>query len=268
MQKKILNLGCGQRYHEDWTNVDFYSDDKNIISTNLLKGIPFPNGTFDVVYHSHVLEHFSKNDGVNFIKECYRVLKPGGILRVVIPDLGGIIKEYNRLFTALENGKNEFEADYDWILLELFDQMVRNYSGGEMAKYLTQKKISNEKFVSLRMGEAFGNFRTAFTKQDTGVVTKKITIKKIINWLKKHVPFQAYRIGHFRQSGEIHQWMYDSYSLKRLLNNCGFINTEIMEPNTSRVNNWNSYGLDYKNGIVYKADSLFMEANKPILLQA
>src|SRR5687767_3201991 len=100
---KYLNLGCGDRYISDWTNVDFVSQGKGVIAHNLIEGIPFPDNSFDVVYHSHVLEHFTKQRGFLFIKECYRVLKPNGILRIVVPDLEEIVREYFKsLSGALE----------------------------------------------------------------------------------------------------------------------------------------------------------------------
>ena len=67
---KYLNLGCGSHYSTatEWTNLDFTSLDNNVIAHNLLIGIPFEDNSFDLVYHSHVLEHFSKEDGETFIE--------------------------------------------------------------------------------------------------------------------------------------------------------------------------------------------------------
>src|SRR5689334_18953207 len=84
-----LNLGCGYHYSSapEWINVDFVATGGGVQPHNLLDGIPFPDNSFDLVYHSHVLEHFTKNDGECFIAECFRVIKPGGFIRVAIPDL-------------------------------------------------------------------------------------------------------------------------------------------------------------------------------------
>jgi predicted SAM-dependent methyltransferase len=51
---KLLNLGCGKRFHKDWVNLDFVSNNPSVSAHNLLNGIPFENDAFDVVYHSHV----------------------------------------------------------------------------------------------------------------------------------------------------------------------------------------------------------------------
>jgi predicted SAM-dependent methyltransferase len=152
MNKQFLNLGCGHRYHDEWTNVDFRRTGKNVIAANLLKGIPFNNDTFDMVYHSHAIEHFSKQDAPKFLKECYRVLKPNGIIRIAFPDLEQMVSHYIRLLKELQNGNMQYEPDYDWIMLELYDQTVRNISGGEMFQYFVRDSIPNEKFLLERCG--------------------------------------------------------------------------------------------------------------------
>ncbi len=91
---KCINLGCGNRYLQGWTNVDFLPMPPDVQGHNLLKGIPYPDATFDVAYHSHILEHFTAQDGLRFLKECQRVLKPDGILRVAVPDLESIATSY------------------------------------------------------------------------------------------------------------------------------------------------------------------------------
>jgi hypothetical protein len=72
----------------------------------------------------------------------------------------------------------------------------------------------------------------------------------------------ALEIGKFRNSGEIHQWMYDRYSLNKLLFNAGFQNITIKSAFQSQVPNWNKYQLDVKDGIVLKPDSIFIEGIK------
>src|SRR3989338_5668159 len=61
--------------------------DPEIIGQSLLRPLEFADNTFYAVYHSHLLEHLPKRYVPVFLQECWRVLKPGGILRVVVPDL-------------------------------------------------------------------------------------------------------------------------------------------------------------------------------------
>ncbi|WP_234300753.1 class I SAM-dependent methyltransferase [Sphaerospermopsis aphanizomenoides] len=148
--KKKLNLGCGSRLNPEWTNINFVSTAEGVIAHNLRQGIPFPDESFDVVYHSHLLEHFHKSEAEPFIKECYRVLRPQGILRVVVPDLEQIARMYLHCLERASSGDKEWEENYKWMLLEMYDQTVRNSSGGEMGSFLYRKDISNQDFVIRR----------------------------------------------------------------------------------------------------------------------
>jgi len=109
-----LNLGCGAVAPEGWENVDFAIGARlnrsflrpiarrvfttewppNVLLHDLTKRFPWPDRSVDVVYSSHTLEHLEKGAGERFVAECRRVLKPGGILRIVVPDLRRIVKEY------------------------------------------------------------------------------------------------------------------------------------------------------------------------------
>jgi len=117
-----VNLGCGLRCLPDWVNVDgslvsllnsrkytlinkllyrlagssaYYTfeafnhilQSNMIYFQNLVNGIPLDDESADIVYSSHFLEHLTKDDGVSFLSECHRILKPGGLLRLLTPDL-------------------------------------------------------------------------------------------------------------------------------------------------------------------------------------
>ena len=147
---KLLNLGCGTRYHVAWTNIDFKPIYPHVIAHNLRKGIPFDSGTFDFVYHSHLIEHFSREEACSFIKECYRVLKCNGVLRIAYPNLESIVNLYTKLLIEIRNGNKECANDYDWIMLELLDQSVRNYPGGAQCLNILYRKKSLIKISLLR----------------------------------------------------------------------------------------------------------------------
>ena len=281
---KLVNLGCGQRYHKDWINIDFVSNSEDVIQHNLLDGIPINDNEVDLVYHSHVLEHFSKVQGAYFIKECYRVLKVNGIIRIAVPDLETIVKEYlNNLQLAIE-GDVEAKHNYEWIKLELFDQMVRNESGGDMKNYLYQPIVKNESYVFKRIGSEGEIIRKSFLNKKVLVQDLKKNVKPKVSILKfflrkvKSVitkvrvwgtksslteqESKALKIGQFRLGGEIHQWMYDRYSLSELLKIVGFNDIKVCSAFESEIQNWESYQLDIINGEIRKPDSLFMEARK------
>ena len=280
---KYLNLGCGNRYHPDWTNINFISTGEGVIAHNLQLGIPFSDSSFNVIYHSHVLEHFSKTEAEPFIKESYRVLRPQGILRVVVPDLEEIARVYLKTLDKVSAGFEEEISNYEWILLEMYDQTVRNKPGGEMISFLSRQNFSNQDFVIKRCGIEIENIIRSAQKQNLFLnSTEESGFKKILKHIYRLLRYPNYRhqailelllsstelnalrIGQFRQSGEVHQWMYDRYSLKRLLEDCGFIDIKQYAANTSSIPNWTSFNLDTEpDGAVYKPDSLYMEATKP-----
>jgi predicted SAM-dependent methyltransferase len=272
-----LNVGCGNKFHKEWINVDMVSNSPHVKAYNLLKGIPLSNDQFDVIYHSQVLEHFPKEKAPDFIRECFRILKPGGIMRIVVPNLENIVNEYiNHLNENINNPSKQVEANYDWILLEMYDQTVRNYSGGQMAEFLQQPDLVNEKYIVDRIGYVAKSIRNNFlAKKDSkqGIsnlirVAKRAGIKKVSRYIVKKITniftSEAQEIGSFRLGGEIHMWMYDRFSLSRLLRKVGFEDIGVKTPHESDIPNWEKYELDVKDdGAVFDPTSLFMEARKP-----
>jgi SAM-dependent methyltransferase len=275
-----LNLGCGRRFHPDWENVDFFPIAPNVRAHDLRKGIPYPDGIFDVVYHSHVLEHFPKQRAPIFLRECLRVLKPGGLIRVAVPDLEQIARLY---IEALEKASLDlpgWKDNYDWILLEMYDQTVREHPGGACFDYYRQEPILNWNFVFMRVGveaqvsmnvaraespaqlKGYRRLRTKwkYVLRNFGMVSGNKLAKMVLN----KEDYEALQVGRFRRQGEIHQWMYDAYSLARLLHECGFSNAQRCAATESRVPNWAQYCLDNeRDGTTYKPDSIYMEAVKP-----
>ena len=67
----------------------------------------------------------------------------------------------------------------------------------------------------------------------------------------------------FRTSGEVHFWLYDKFSLSKLLTETGFRNIKVCRADESRIMNWSSFNLDTNpDGTIYKPDSFYMEAEK------
>jgi SAM-dependent methyltransferase len=279
--KDLLNLGCGTRIHNDWVNIDFVASRPNVISHNLRFGIPFTDKSFDLVYHSHVLEHFSKPDAERFMLDCVRVLRPGGILRVAVPDLERIAQLYLEKLTQASAGSQAAEADYDWMMLELYEQAVRSSPNGLALTYLRNPLISNREFVMERWGaEAKRNFVDPGTVM-IPVKAQRFSLKNAFRSLYRILRYSKIRreailrlflgkdystfaLGRFRLAGSIHQWMYDRYSLSRLMRNSGLEKIERRTAHDSYVTNWNEFHLDQElDGSIYKPDSLFMEGIKP-----
>lgn len=264
-----LNLGCGRHCHPAWTNVDFTSTTEGVIAHNLRQGLPFPSASFDVVYHSHVLEHLPKVEAPGLLQECFRVLRPQGILRVVIPDLEQIARLYLEALEQAIQGSREWSNHYNWILLEMYDQTVREHSGGAMASYLAAETVPNQNFVIQRLGREAKNLIEAlqqYRQQSSPVEVQPPSEREgLLKNLLGDADYQALQIGRFRQSGEVHHWMYDRYSLSHLLEQAGFEQIRVCRADESAIPNFGQYQLDVEaDGQIRKPDSLYVEAIKPV----
>jgi predicted SAM-dependent methyltransferase len=68
--------------------------DPAVLVHNVEKGLPFADGTMTAVYSSHMLEHLYSDRAEQLLAECFRVLAPGGIVRIVVPDLHAAVARY------------------------------------------------------------------------------------------------------------------------------------------------------------------------------
>ena len=85
------------------------------------RGLPFDDGQVVACYASHVLEHLTRATARRLILECVRVLKPGGIILLVVPDLEAIARQYLACLDRANQGAPNAENDYEWMVLELID---------------------------------------------------------------------------------------------------------------------------------------------------
>jgi predicted SAM-dependent methyltransferase len=100
-----LHVGCGGNYLDTWLNSDLIPDNKNIVALDVSKAFPLPSESFDYVYCEHLIEHLSFIQQMNFLNESYRILKPGGKIRIATPDFDFLVK-------LAGNDKSELESEY------------------------------------------------------------------------------------------------------------------------------------------------------------
>jgi SAM-dependent methyltransferase len=269
---RLLNVGCGATCHPAWLNVDAAPLSRDVLALDVRKGLPLADQSCDAVYSSHVLEHLRRDEASALLRDMKRVLQPGGVLRVVVPDLETIAREYLRLLEAVRQGAGN-EADYDWIMLELYDQAVRDQSGGGMGRVLAAGALTNRGYVTSRIGEdaLAPQRRRSMAEQLRLLPWQRLVSEarsRLAGWLAAlaagHAGKAAYAEGVFRRSGEIHRWMYDAFSLGRELGAAGFARIARCTAFESRIPGFSGYLLDVDpQGRVRKPDSLFMEAQCP-----
>lgn len=273
---RLLNIGCGNHYHADWVNLDLISDSIDVTPHDITCGLPFVENSFDAVYHSHLLEHLNPNDGIVLLEQCYRVLKPGGIVRIVVPDLERIAMLYLETHDRAWRGDKSAKTDYDWMKLELLDQLVREQSGGQMGQFMTDPQIRNSEFVRSRVGDEYRICRNsdATHRSRTGLpwisriaqwtrTMRESICRRFVSIMLGPTAESALSEGLFRSSGEVHRWMYDRFSLRDICGRIGFVHFQIRSACDSQIPGFERYHLDVVNGEVRKPDSLFVECTKP-----
>ena len=85
--EKKLVLGCGASVLKGWLNSDFEPAGNEVVYLNVTARFPFPDDVFDYVFTEHMIEHISYADGLHMLRECFRVMKPGGRIRISTPNL-------------------------------------------------------------------------------------------------------------------------------------------------------------------------------------
>lgn len=264
--------------------MDIVPQGPGVIQHDLSRGIPLPDASCAVVYHAAVLEHMRRSDALAFLQECHRVLQPGGVIRVGVPDLERLCRLYLDKLEGALAGDELAGHDYHWIMLELYDQTVRERSGGDMLEYLRQDPLPNEGFVYAQIGEEGRQLVQELRQRSrsrepvralpsTSLLSKlqkrwrqlrrlpEITRDRLRGWLLGADGLRALEIGRFRLSGEVHQWMYDRYSLAQLLQEAGFCDPVLQGATSSQIPDWGTFHLDtLPDGTVIKPDLFFMEA--------
>lgn len=82
-----LNLGCGVDIRPGWINVDLWVKADEVVPDNIVALGEFEPASADEILASHSLEHLSQEEALQALRRWYEVLKSGGLLTVVVPDV-------------------------------------------------------------------------------------------------------------------------------------------------------------------------------------
>jgi predicted SAM-dependent methyltransferase len=95
-EERKLQLGAGEHPHDGWLNTDLHGYGRDdLVFLDVRKRFPLPDASFDLVYSEHMLEHLTYAEGQGCLRECRRVLKPGGVIRVATPSLEQLARLYD-----------------------------------------------------------------------------------------------------------------------------------------------------------------------------
>jgi len=106
-----LHIGCGDHIIEGWLNTDGHPWAAGVTKLDATQVFPFPDASFDYIYSEHMIEHVSFDSGSKMLSECFRVLRPGGHLRVCTPDLEFLVDLYKDAKTRLQVEYIEYALD-------------------------------------------------------------------------------------------------------------------------------------------------------------
>ncbi len=91
-----LHLGCGRRYIPGFVHIDVV-DHPHVDHVSSIDNLSFlQDGSVELIYNCHVLEHFKRREVARVLGEWYRVLAPAGRLRISVPDFAALCEIYNR----------------------------------------------------------------------------------------------------------------------------------------------------------------------------
>ena len=170
MDKKILNIGCGEsKYGTDF--VDLYPMRKEVIKCNVSKEkLPYNDNTFDIVFSSFVFEHLTCPKFT--LKEMYRVLKPGGKVEIHTNNAGWIF---------YHNSKSKIKTHYGGY--EASGKKKDHPFGGKEDKHFALYTFHHMKNHLEEVG--FKNIKTKLYRRDKwwwGI--------RVINWVLEHTRFK------------------------------------------------------------------------------
>jgi predicted SAM-dependent methyltransferase len=129
-----INIGCGLSGIRGWHNLDnspTVTLSRIPVLNRLLKtptwprdvrrydvrtGLPYRDGSVRCIYSSHTFEHFTQAESLGIARECHRVLAPDGILRIVVPDLQLIVRDYvaDQTPRAAQTFLSRLSLDHSW----------------------------------------------------------------------------------------------------------------------------------------------------------
>jgi len=99
-ETNYLNLGSGPVCFDDYINVDFFvppggaKPHRSFYGADLRYPLRMPSGLIDGIFSEHAFEHLTYSEAARLFAEAFRVLKPGGRARIVVPDLELFVRAY------------------------------------------------------------------------------------------------------------------------------------------------------------------------------
>jgi SAM-dependent methyltransferase len=279
----MVNLACGGTFigSAPWVNLDYAPTHPAVQQADLLRPLPFPSESAALVYSSHFLEHLPRSRVPGFLAECSRVLRPGGVIRVVLPDFEEMCREY-----LARRGAGDHEKA-DFVVAEVIDQCVRQAGGGELGELYrsyasdpaahagmneyARERVGEDPALAAQKPAPPPARRRTFKERRHAVALFPRSARSRLReaWFRRAVDRlpAAFREQNVSMApvGERHHWLWDFDQLKAALEGAGFVQVERCRHDTSRLAEPSVLALDTTDdGRPRKGrESMYVEASKP-----
>ena len=227
--KEYLNIGCGAYwYHKNTISIDFDPNTCDIgLDLNSAEKLPFPDNRFKGIYTSHCLEHLQEPKVILWLTECLRVLKPGGTIRIVLPDVGKYFQAYKErdasFFNWIRGKPGYFEDSWLRLIVRTFaEPTVDNYSDEEI--YKMYHKFTLDEFLDF------------FNNQQIALSDRRLLLP------------------------HVHKSWWSSSKLLKKLSEIGFSNVQTTSDIKTNCDLFKEKEFFYK----HPECSLYVEASKPV----
>jgi predicted SAM-dependent methyltransferase len=159
-----LQLGAGQNILPGWFNTDYFPRE-NIFFLDVTKTFPIPESSFNFIFTEHHIEHISYKNAVFMLKECYKILKPGGVIKITTPDLKTSLNNYlhndfegkgivnttkDYIYSGFYKAVNYIPVD-DYFKAHEINDMFMNYEHQFIYDFESMKRIlANAGFINIK----------------------------------------------------------------------------------------------------------------------
>jgi predicted SAM-dependent methyltransferase len=109
-----VNIGCGHNPTPGWINLDLATS-PDVHYWDCRRGLPFADNAVAAIYCEHMFEHFDlETEAKPFLQECRRCLRPGGVIRLVVPDAGAYLRAYGKAWESLARIRPLYRVENGW----------------------------------------------------------------------------------------------------------------------------------------------------------
>jgi predicted SAM-dependent methyltransferase len=122
-----LHLGCGEHYlrGRGWTDVDVEPHAPHVVRADVTMRLPWPDGSAELVYSEHMIEHVPYRAGLEMLRGAFAVLRPGGRIRISTPDLRFLLAIYD--VEAEQGCSRGLGADADALVRDYFAYQAKHH---------------------------------------------------------------------------------------------------------------------------------------------